>query len=485
MQTQERKNKKWWIILLCAAGTLMTAAAAVFLGFWLDNTYTLEITLNGPEQVQLEYGEAYEDQGAEALFYGTRFDKEPTQVAVSASSEVREDLLGSYQVTYFAEHKKCTAIARRTVLVVDTQAPVITLTDDETHYTNPGEAYEEDGFTATDNYDGDITDKVTAQEKDGVVTYTVTDSSGNTATAERTIRYRDNIPPELKLAGESYITISAGSKFTDPGYTATDNQLGNITGSVKVSGGIDPYKPGSYVRTYYVEDNFGNSATATRTVTVLQLKPEQIAPSNGKVIYLTFDDGPSAHTARLLDVLGKYNVKASFFVTNSAYVDEISRQAQEGHTVAIHTATHRFENVYSSDDAYLADMHKMQDIIENKTGIKSMLLRFPGGSSNTISKSYNRGIMTRLVASLTAQGYSYFDWNVDSNDAGGAGSSEQVFQNVISGVSKHNASVVLQHDTKGFSVDAVEKIIIWGLTNGYTFRALDAGSPGCHHGVLN
>lgn len=484
MEAEAKKSKKWWIILLCIAGTLLTAAA-VILGFWLDNKYTLEIVLNGEKEVSVEYGEAYAEQGATAIFYGTWFHKDPVEVEVTVTSEVQEDVLGTYKVTYSAEHKKYSQTAERTVTVLDTKAPVITLVEDENHYTNPGEAYEEDGFTATDNYDGDITAQVTAVEKDGVVTYTVSDSSGNSVTQERTIRYRDNIPPVLKLAGESYITISAGAKFSDPGYSATDNLLGDITGSVVVSGGVDPYKPGSYVRTYYVEDNFGNSATVTRTVTVLQLKPEQIAPPNGKVIYLTFDDGPSSHTGRLLDILGKYNVKASFFVVNTAYIDAISRQAQEGHTVAIHSATHRFQDIYSSDAAYYADLERMQSIIENKTGIKTMLLRFPGGSSNTISKSYNRGIMTRLVGALTAQGYSYFDWNVDSNDAGGAYSSEQVFQNVVSGVSKHNNSVVLQHDTKGFSVDAVEKIIIWGLTNGYTFQALNAGSPGCHHGVLN
>ena len=164
MQPQEKKGKKWWIILLCVAGVLMTAAA-VFLGFWMDNKYTLEIVLNGEQEVSVEYGEAYQEQGAKAVFYGTWFDKEPVEVAVTVTSEVQEDVLGTYTVTYSAEHKKYSQTVERTVTVIDTKAPVITLVEVEDHYTNPGESYEEDGFTAIDNYDGDITAQVTAVEK--------------------------------------------------------------------------------------------------------------------------------------------------------------------------------------------------------------------------------------------------------------------------------------------------------------------------------
>ena len=82
-------------------------------------------------------------------------------------------------------------------------------------------------------------------------------------------------------------------------------------------------------------------------------------------------------------------------------------------------------------------------------------------------------------------GFQYFDWNVDSRDAGGASSSDEVFYNVINGISKHQTSIVLQHDTTAFSVNAVERIIVWGLANGYTFLPLTPGSPGCHHGVRN
>jgi hypothetical protein len=93
--------------------------------------------------------------------------------------------------------------------------------------------------------------------------------------------------------------------------------------------------------------------------------------------------------------------------------------------------------------------------------------------------------MTRLTQRLEADGYQYFDWNVSSEDAGGAKTAEEVFENVTKGITGKTNSVVLQHDTHEFSVDAVERIIAWGLCNGYTFKALDKDSPTCHHGVSN
>jgi len=150
----------------------------------------------------------------------------------------------------------------------------------------------------------------------------------------------------------------------------------------------------------------------------------------------------------------------------------------------MHSMTHSYSKIYASEDAFFNDLYGIQKIIKDQTGVESMLMRFPGGSSNTVS-GFNPGIMSRLVDSVTSKGFHYFDWNVDSNDAGGARSAEQVFANVIAGVEGRTASVVLQHDIHGFSVDAVEKIITWGLANGYCFKALSEDSPACHHGVLN
>ena len=222
-----------------------------------------------------------------------------------------------------------------------------------------------------------------------------------------------------------------------------------------------------------------------RTLVVEGISQPDIVVPGDKVIYLTFDDGPSGHTPRLLEILAKYNVKATFFVVgsaNTAYLDDIVNQ---GHSIAAHTYSHDYSEIYASEEAYFKDLNKVRQLIYDKTGTWTTLIRFPGGSSNSVSRHYCLGIMSQLTKAVEAQGLQYFDWNVDSKDAGGAKTADEVFSNVIAGVQKHNVSVVLQHDIHGYSVDAVERIIQWGLANGYTFLPLTSTSPNAHHGVNN
>ena len=209
--------------------------------------------------------------------------------------------------------------------------------------------------------------------------------------------------------------------------------------------------------------------------------------NNGKVIYLTFDDGPGPHTQRLLDVLAKYNVKATFFVCNTGYTHLLDDIVAGGHTVAIHSRTHNYSKIYSSDSAFYDDLYYMQNVIYEKTGVMTYVTRFPGGSSNLISRHYSVGIMSRLTKSMQEKGFRYFDWNVDSQDAGGTKTASGVYNNVTKGISGSSRTphYVLQHDIHGYSVDAVEDIILWGLRNGYTFKAITVDSPQCHHGVQN
>ena len=163
----------------------------------------------------------------------------------------------------------------------------------------------------------------------------------------------------------------------------------------------------------------------------------------------------------------------------------IAKEAAAGHTVAIHSASHDYQKIYSSTSAYFEDLNEMSDIIYAQTGERPKLIRFPGGSSNTVSKKYCSGIMSELTKDVTDQGYKYFDWNVSSGDAGETTSTDAVYQNVINGMKSHNVSVVLQHDIKNFSVNAVERIIQWGLANGYTFLPLTPSTEDVHHGVNN
>ncbi len=490
------------IVLICVLTlAVVTVGAVAFRGDVPAGRLTLE--LKGNAETYVEFGQDYEELGAAAVFSG---EDGVTSVPVVIEGQVDTSHLGEYLLKYTARTEHYVRTAYRHVHVVDTQAPKIQLVEDPNAYTIVYEPYKEEGFTATDNYDGDITHRVIRKEAEGVVTYTVSDSYGNVTTVTRTIRYIDPGIPNLQLQGGQIAYIMAGENYADPGYTATDKNDGDLTGSVVVTGVVDNLNPGVYTLRYAVSNSLGSTAHKERTVYVIprqgedddkeEIPPEELPEvslptegitivPNGKTIYLTFDDGPSAHTGRLLDVLAKYNVKATFFVMNTSDIGMISRTAEEGHALAIHTYSHRYSEIYASDEAFLADLQAMQDVIFQYTGQKVMLTRFPGGSSNSVSSAYNKGIMTRLTKKLQEMGYQYFDWNVDSNDAGGAKTAEQVFKNVTKGIAGCNNAVVLQHDTKGFSVDAVEQIIAWGLCNGYTFKALDMNSPTCHHGVNN
>ena len=426
-----------------------------------------------------------QNRGATAAFNTPASKNVPLNVTIKGS--VDSSKLGTYHIHYKAKKGIFSVQKSREVKIVDTKAPIIELNKIDGYYPKTGETYQEEGFTATDNYDGDITSKIKRTEDKNVITYTVSDSSGNKTSVQRTIEYNDGIAPTITLNGDSDITIKAGTRFEDPGCTAKDSHGNDISDSVSVSDNVSTYRAGTYTITYSVTDKFGNETSIDRTVTVEAVKQTATTSSGNKVVYLTFDDGPGAHTQQLLDILDKYNVKVTFFVTNvnSGYENMIAKEAAAGHTVAIHSASHDYKKIYSSVDAYFADLNEMSDIIYAQTGQRPKLIRFPGGSSNTVSLKYCSGIMTTLTKAVTDQGYKYFDWNVSSGDAGGTTSTEEVYQNVVNGMKSHNVSVVLQHDIKGFSVNAVERIIQWGLANGYTFLPLTTSTEDVHHGVNN
>ena len=200
---------------------------------------------------------------------------------------------------------------------------------------------------------------------------------------------------------------------------------------------------------------------------------------NEKAVYLTFDDGPSPFTEELLDVLAKYDVKATFFVVDRGYEDTLRRIVADGHTLAMHAGSHNYYKIYASEEAYFTDLKQIQDVILEETGTLSTIVRFPGGTGNTVSRGANTGIMTRLSKMLHAMNYRYFDWNVNSGDAEGIYDPKVIYNNVVGGIMGKDVAIVLQHDINYSSVRAVEDIIKWGLKNGYTFMALDPSSPAC------
>ncbi|MBQ4600773.1 MAG: polysaccharide deacetylase family protein [Oscillospiraceae bacterium] len=477
-----------WVLPLVIVLVLALAAGGMYY-VWEKNEFSLVMTLNGESEITLEYGEKYVEQGAYARFSGTMLLRQPRDITVTTTGAVDDQTLGTYQVTYRSDMEldlwvtklPFSATQTRTVHIVDTCPPEITLTQLEGHYTLPGHEYQEEGFAAVDNYDGDLTEVVERIVGDGVVVYAATDSSGNRSEKIRDIYYFDPEAPQLTMLGVEHITVGQGAGYLDPGCTATDNGDGDITSRITVSGQVDTDVPGTYTLEYSVADTYGNKTTATRQITVKKISHANVTKpevNENKIIYLTFDDGPGPHTEKLLDLLDKYDIKATFFVIHSEdYMHLLPRMAASGHTVAMHCYEHTYSKIYRSTEAYFEDLNKIRQEIYDYTGQTADLLRFPGGASNTVSRRLCPGIMTVLARQVQEQGMQYSDWNVDSNDAGGATTSDEVLGNVTGGIRSFKKSIVLQHDIKLFSVNAVEDIILWGLKNGYTFRAMTADGP--------
>ena len=204
-----------------------------------------------------------------------------------------------------------------------------------------------------------------------------------------------------------------------------------------------------------------------------------------KRVYLTFDDGPSDNTDKILDILAENNVKATFFViekTDVADVEHYKRILSEGHTLAMHSSSHEYSIIYASMDAYITDVTQLQDYLESITGEKAKFYRFPGGSSNTVGQIS----MHDCVDWLNSQDITYFDWNVDSGDADRGGSSTDcIINNVVSGVSKLDNTVVLMHDTnaKGTTVEALPSIISQIKSMGGEMLPITDDTKPIHHRI--
>lgn len=211
----------------------------------------------------------------------------------------------------------------------------------------------------------------------------------------------------------------------------------------------------------YVESEFG--------------KANANAQVEQKVVYLTFDDGPSQNTDKILDILDKYEVKATFFVVYKNDAESMKRMQRcidEGHTIGIHSSTHKYSQVYESVNSYLWDFYRLWDHLKNDLGYEAKIFRFPGGSIN----AYNLHIYDRIVPEMYRRGFKFYDWNVSSGDAAIIDiSADEIYDAVVSQVQENDRSIVLMHDSSGkdTTVQALASIIRDLQKKGYTFKALD------------
>ncbi len=200
-----------------------------------------------------------------------------------------------------------------------------------------------------------------------------------------------------------------------------------------------------------------------------------------KVVYLTFDDGPSKVTIDLLDLLKEENVKATFFVIG-ATTDRgkmlYQRILDEGHTLGLHSYSHNYNQIYQSADAFFEDLTRLADHIESITGYRPQVFRFPGGSKNAVA---GQGVLKEIIEGAKSRGLTYFDWNaLGKDDLSYAEDPDVIAKNVIESAGDKDTIVVLLHDNtiRTTAPEAVKKIIDYYRERGYTFEALTPDSPG-------
>lgn len=191
-----------------------------------------------------------------------------------------------------------------------------------------------------------------------------------------------------------------------------------------------------------------------------------------KTAYLTFDDGPSARTLEILDILKERNIKATFFViTENNNLDILKQIADEGHAIGVHGHTHKYSQIYKSVEAFLDDFSISFNKIYEMTSIKPKIFRFPGGSIN----AHNRGIYQEIISEMLRRGFLYYDWNVSTQDTSENINHVEILSNVKEAVNNQDSLIILCHDSKNkyHTVEALPGIIDFLEDEGYSFDKLD------------
>ena len=330
---------------------VLAALSALLFGL---NGEKSEVLMLGDEEMNVEYGSEFVDPCVEIVRTGKVFKFMNETELVPAVEQMTTDTLGKFKIHYLVVNDGEEQRFERIVNVVDTTPPAITVTDPEgTEGGSWMNGFSEPEISAYDLVDGDLSDAVQITHLDGKVIYSVADAQGNEAVLERTPP-QGSVAPEIMLTGGSDYTFTAAMDWVEPGYSVIDSDGTDLSELVQVSGYVTPYKLGDYTLSYQLSNSRGDTLRASRTVHVVAAERKEAVIPEQKTIYLTFDDGPGPYTDQLLDLLAKYDVKATFFVTGNYpdYYDCIGRAYDEGHTIAVHTFCHDYRQIYRGVQAY-------------------------------------------------------------------------------------------------------------------------------------
>lgn len=194
-----------------------------------------------------------------------------------------------------------------------------------------------------------------------------------------------------------------------------------------------------------------------------------------KICYLTFDDGPSKNTIKILDILQQYEAKATFFVIGNCICEDnryiLERIVNEGHAVGLHANNHVYEKFYADENSFLKDYETLYTTLKNDYGIETPLFRLPGGSA--CKYLYGKG--SEYVSKMQERGFSCFDWNVTGEDSVGTPTVYSIQKNVFDRVFRYERPIVLLHDSSiaDVTVEALPGVIERIRENGYAFLTLE------------
>jgi len=464
-----RRRIRWSRFLVL--GTCAALVLGLFTSIWL---LISPLHLKAGE-VTTEYKHKYDpESNIRVAFLGS-----PADVKIEGTVDTNQ--VGDYPLTYIYKGHEAKAV----VHVTDTTAPTLEVRDymaDMTQDVKP-----EDMVTSAKDA-GEVTVAFAPDTEDLTpkgkhrVTIVATDEFGNKTERQATLdRVEDTTKPQLKSDNKT-LKVKQGTAFELSGITATDD-MDPEPAITWDEDSIDMTKAGDYEVTVVATDRSGNKSELKQKVTV-EKNPEY----GNKVVFLTFDDGPSENTGKILKILEKYDAKATFFVTGNGQADNhfIKEAYDQGNAIGLHTYTHDYSYVYSSVDNYFQDLQQISDMVKDITGEAPKVIRFPGGSSNTVSANYTEGIMSRLVDLVHEKGYEYFDWNVSSGDASG---NDIPVDTIVQGATacEEQYCTILFHDTmaKNTTVEALPDIIRHYKEQGYVFLPLTRDSVAAHHGVNN
>lgn len=204
---------------------------------------------------------------------------------------------------------------------------------------------------------------------------------------------------------------------------------------------------------------------------------EQTLPE--KVVFLTFDDGPSRNTVKILDTLAEYNVSATFFLIGENLTEDgtkIARRAlEEGHMLGLHTETHSYDKIYRTVDSFLADYDKLASRFVEEFGECPAIFRFPGGSYS----SYINPIKEDLKKELERRGFIGYDWSVSGEDSVGTPTAASIKKNIFDSIEGQTQPIILLHDSpcSNLTAEVLPEILERLIAEGYEFRTLQCREP--------